>query len=180
MFRLIYSHYQANYKTKTKCSRLHSCPFVSLVMFFALSCLSSLPHFFHTFFCLSAACFILASLIFLLCIFLYIKNESGPGYLSRYSDFLRAGQSGDRVRVRTRFSEPVQTGPGAHSAPSTMSTGSLSGVYSGWGAEFPIHLHLAPRLKKEYRYTSTLLLAFMTCSRTIFTSYIIWNKFRRT
>jgi hypothetical protein len=32
MFRLICSHYQANYKTKTKYSRLHSSPFVSLVM----------------------------------------------------------------------------------------------------------------------------------------------------
>jgi hypothetical protein len=42
---------------------------------------------------------------------------SGPGQLSRYSDWLRAGQSGDRIPVEAEFSAPVQTGPGAHPAP---------------------------------------------------------------
>jgi hypothetical protein len=31
------------------------------------------------------------------------------------------------------------------------------------------HPHLAPRLKKEYSYTSTALWAFMACSRENFT-----------
>ena len=31
--------------------------------------------------------------------------------LSRYRDWLRVGQSGDRIPVGTRFSSPVQTGP---------------------------------------------------------------------
>jgi len=52
----------------------------------------------------------------------------GTGQLSRYSDSLRAEQSGDRIPVETRFSTPVQTGPGAHPASYTMDTGSLPGV----------------------------------------------------
>jgi len=52
----------------------------------------------------------------------------GPGYLSRYSDSLRAGRSGDRIPVVVRFSAPVQTGPGAHLASYTMGTGSFPEV----------------------------------------------------
>ena len=51
-----------------------------------------------------------------------------PGYLSRYSDSLLAGRSGDRIPVEERFSAPVQTGPGANSATYTMGTGSFPGV----------------------------------------------------
>ena len=49
------------------------------------------------------------------------------GYLSLYSDWLRAGRSGDRNPAGARFSAPVQTGPGAHTASCTMDTGSFSG-----------------------------------------------------
>jgi hypothetical protein len=39
-----------------------------------------------------------------------------PGQLSRYSDSLRAGRSGDRILVGARFSAPVHTIPGAYPA----------------------------------------------------------------
>jgi hypothetical protein len=63
----------------------------------------------------------------------------GPGWLSRYSDWLRAGRYGDRIPVVARFSAPVQTGPGAHPASCTMGTGSFPGVKSGRGMMLTPH-----------------------------------------
>jgi hypothetical protein len=72
----------------------------------------------------------------------------GPGYLSRYSDSLWAGRSGDRMPVGACFSLHVQTDPGAHPASCTMGTGSCPGVKRpGRGVDHPPHI--APRLKKE-------------------------------
>jgi hypothetical protein len=52
------------------------------------------------------------------------------------------------------FSVPIQTGPGAHPASCTTSTGSFLGVKRPRrGADHPPHL--PPRLKKEYSYTPT-------------------------
>ena len=48
--------------------------------------------------------------------------------MSRYSDLLRAGRSGDRIPVEARFSAPVQAGPGAQPASCTVGTGSFPGV----------------------------------------------------
>jgi hypothetical protein len=62
----------------------------------------------------------------------------------------RNGLEGPGIESRwgTRFSVPVQTGPGAHPAPYAMGSGSLPGVkLPGRGVDHP--LHLAPRLKKE-------------------------------
>jgi hypothetical protein len=47
---------------------------------------------------------------------------------SRYSNWLRAGRSGDRIPVGTRFFANVQNGPGAHLVSCTVGTGSFPGV----------------------------------------------------
>jgi len=46
----------------------------------------------------------------------------------RHSDLLRAGQSGDRISVKARFSATVQTGPAVHPASYTMDTESFPRV----------------------------------------------------
>ena len=51
--------------------------------------------------------------------------SSRPVYLSRYSDWLRAGRSGDRNPVGAEYSAPVQTGPGAKTASYKMGLGSF-------------------------------------------------------
>jgi hypothetical protein len=48
------------------------------------------------------------------------KHVEEIGGVGRYSDSLRAGRSGHCIPVETRFSAPVQTGPVAHPALSTM------------------------------------------------------------
>jgi hypothetical protein len=86
-------------------------------------------------------------------IILRILFIRGPGKLSRYSDTLRAGRSGDRNPLGEIFSAPVQTGPGEHPATYTMGTGSLPGVKRPGRDE-----HQPPsnaEVKKRYRYTST-------------------------
>ena len=57
----------------------------------------------------------------------------GPG--SAVSIATGYGQDGPGIEYRwgTRFSAPVQTGPGAHPASCTMGTGSFVGVKSGRG-----------------------------------------------
>ena len=54
-----------------------------------------------------------------------------------------------KIMVETRFSAPVQNGPGAHPASYKMGTGSLSRRYSSGGVALTTHLRLALRLKKE-------------------------------
>jgi len=56
--------------------------------------------------------------------------------------------------VVARFSAHVQTGPGAHPASYIMCTGSIPAVKRP-GRGVTTHHKLAPRLKKEYGYTST-------------------------
>jgi hypothetical protein len=75
-------------------------------------------------------------------------NEGGVGQRSRYSDWLRAGRSGNRNPVMARFSAPVQTGPGAHPASCTMSTGSFLGVKSGRDVMLTPHPLLVPWSRK--------------------------------
>jgi len=64
------------------------------------------------------------------------------------------GRSEDRIPMGARFSSPVLTGPGVHPASHTVDTASFPGVKrSGRGVNH--QPHLAPRLKKEYGYTSS-------------------------
>jgi hypothetical protein len=71
----------------------------------------------------------------------------------------RTERVGDRILVNASFSGPIQTVSGVHPASCTMNTGSLPGVKRpGRGVNHPPHL--APRLNKQYKCTSTPLLGF--------------------
>ena len=78
------------------------------------------------------------------------------------SDSLRAVRSGERIPVVGELSWPFQTGPGAHPFYIKMGTGSPGGK-GGRDMALTIHTHPAPRLKKEYSYTSTPFFAFVDC-----------------
>ena len=52
--------------------------------------------------------------------------------------------TGIQSRLGARFFEPVQTGPGAHPASCTISTGSFPGVNSGRGVTMTPHPFLVP------------------------------------
>ena len=54
------------------------------------------------------------------------KSNMGPGQLSRHSDSLQAGRSGEWIPVVARFSAHVQTRPGAHPTSYKMGTASPS------------------------------------------------------
>jgi hypothetical protein len=76
----------------------------------------------------------------------YAARDSSVGIASRY------GLEGPGIESRwgARFSAPVQTGPGAHTASYTTGTGSLSEVKAaGGGRGVDLPPHLGPRLKKE-------------------------------
>jgi len=73
-----------------------------------------------------------------------LRDECGPGSVVGYSGWLRAGRSGDRIPVGTRFSTPVETGPWAHPASCAMGTGFFSGVKSSRGMTLTPHPLLVP------------------------------------
>ena len=77
---------------------------------------------------------------------------SGARQLSRYSNWLQAVRSGDRIPVGARFSAPVQTGPGPHPASCTMGTGSFLGVKSSRGVTLTPHPLLMPWSKRVELY----------------------------
>jgi hypothetical protein len=71
---------------------------------------------------------------------IYHSTHTHPvGRVSRYSAWLRAGRSRDRIQVDARFSSPVQTGPGAHPASCTMGNGSFPWVKNGRGLTLTPH-----------------------------------------
>jgi len=70
------------------------------------------------------------------------------GWLSRYSDWLRARRSGIESRWGRDF-PPVQTGPAAHPGSCKMGTGSFPGVKGGRGVSLTTHPLLVPRSWKS-------------------------------
>jgi len=107
--------------------------------------------------------------------FLLKLLPKGSGLLSRYSDSLRPGRSGDRIPVGARLSTLVQTGPGAHPTSDTVGTGSFPGIKrpergvdhpSPSSAEVKERVELIPLLS---------LWAFVACSRVNFYYYAL-NK----
>ena len=69
-------------------------------------------------------------------------------WYSQYIDWLRAGRSWDPIPLGARFSAPVHTGPEAHPASCTMSTGSFPGVKSGRCVTLTPHPLLVPCSRK--------------------------------
>jgi len=67
---------------------------------------------------------------------------------SRYSDWLRAGRSGNRIPEGRDF-PPVQTGPGAHPAPCKMGTESFPEIKYARGVLLTTHPLLVPRSWKN-------------------------------
>jgi hypothetical protein len=83
---------------------------------------------------------------------------------------------GIEFRWGARLSAPFQTSPGAHPASYTMGTGFFSGGKAA-GFDLTTHLHLAPRLKKEYSNNYIPLWVFVGRYRVncIFTLYTYMN-----
>ena len=73
------------------------------------------------------------------------------GYLlkSRYSDWLRAGRSGDRIPEGGEIFLTCPDRPEDHPASCKICTGSFPGVKSGRGVTLTPHHFLVPLVKKE-------------------------------
>jgi hypothetical protein len=86
-----------------------------------------------------------------LALWLHMGRESSISTVTRY----RLDGPGIKFQRGARLSTRVQTGPGAHPAFNKMGTESFPGVKQlGLGGDHPPHL--APRLKKEWKCTSSL------------------------
>jgi len=110
---------------------------------------------------------------------------------SRYSDWVRAGRSGDRIPVGARFSAPIQNGPGpgAHPLSCTMGTGSFPGLKSGRGVTLTLLLFLdnGTRMPWSRKSRAIPLLplwavrpvqSLSACTRVHFTfTFCVWYKF---
>jgi hypothetical protein len=107
----------------------------------------------------------LASEMFCYCVLHNYFSEVGPvaQSVSRLAMgwTIRGSNPGGSEIFRT-----VQTGPGAHLASCTMSTGSFPGVESGRGVTLTPHSLLVPRSKKQSRAIRLLFLrAFVACKK---------------
>ena len=86
------------------------------------------------------------------------RNCELPSNSCLCSELLRAGQSGDRIPLRARFSPSAETSTGTNPDCCTMNFGSLSRAQRSRGVALSTHLHLVPMLKKEYNLPSRPLL----------------------
>ena len=71
-------------------------------------------------------------------------NHCGPGSAVGIATGYWLDGPGIESRWGAKFSAPVQTGPGAHTASCTMGTGSFQGVKRGRGVTLTPHLLLVP------------------------------------
>ena len=76
-----------------------------------------------------------------------LRKQTWPRELSRYSDLLCSGWSGDRIKVAAKFLALFQTGPGVHPASYAKGNEFVPRAKSGRGVALTIHTLLAPRLK---------------------------------
>jgi len=77
-------------------------------------------------------------------IIINVHRSLWAGQFSQYSDWLRAGRSGDRIPVEARSSAPIHAGPRVHPVYFSMGTGSFPGVKSGRGVTLTTHHLLVP------------------------------------
>ena len=82
--------------------------------------------------------------------------------------------SGDRIPVGASFSALVQTGPEAHVASCTRSTGFLSRRQSDQYVALNAHPHIVPRLKTKWSYTSTTALGLYNLLKGDLCLYLLW------
>ena len=95
------------------------------------------------------------------------------GRIARYSDWLWAGWSGDRIPVGQDF-PPIHTGPGTHLTSCTVGTGSFPGLKSGQGMMLTPHPLLVPQLWKGRAVPLQPVWAVRlgACTRVHFTFYL--------
>ena len=85
-------------------------------------------------------------------------SKDEPGWLSRYSDSLRAGKSGDRIPVGARFSAPIQPAPTPTQPPVQLAPGLSRGKGGrGRGVNHPPPSS-APKFTKKSRVISLISL----------------------
>jgi len=92
---------------------------------------------------------------------------------SRYSDSLRAGRSGDRIPVGSRFSALFLTGLGVHPTSCTMGNGSFSGAKRPGRDADPSPLPV-PWSRKSRAIPLLPLWVFVACYRGNFIFHIIF------
>jgi hypothetical protein len=93
-----------------------------------------------------------------------------PGYFSRYSSWLRSGQSEDRIPLRARFSTPIHTLPEAHTTSYKISFRGVNRPESGANHAPPSKAEVKERVEL---YLHCPLQPSTACSRAKFSLFIL-------